>query len=159
MSVSRWSEVPMRNYSSRAPSGCPCLTKALKSSPAQPILECGGLPPLSSGRNVPQRNAPGEACLTRHSCCVHGTGNLARAALRLSSAGVPPAVLLLQSGGALFVNRAAARFPLRRRSVPRFSGQSGHALAKGFLCVLSASAVNASVFLRFFSAVPLCPLC
>jgi len=56
----------MRNYSSRASSRCPCLTGALRSTPAQSTMECGGLPPLSSRRNVRRRNELGEACLARY---------------------------------------------------------------------------------------------
>jgi hypothetical protein len=34
-------------------------------SPADPDMECGGLPPLSPKLNVQQQNDPGEACLAR----------------------------------------------------------------------------------------------
>jgi hypothetical protein len=32
---------------------------------AEPLLECGGLPALSSKLNVRQQNDPGDACLAR----------------------------------------------------------------------------------------------
>ncbi len=68
-------------------------TRASARSGASPILECGGLPPLSSKLNIPQQTALGEACLAYSPQHVYASATV----------------------GALLVNCATAQFILRFR--------------------------------------------